>query len=313
MTASLLILALAVGAADESAPPRKPSAIAPSLPALTREEEDKIDDIVERFMLADTGRLKGSEARQAVREFEALKIEAVPALIRGLNKAAGLQHSCPVLMISKKLRTMLFSSNDPQLLEFARDEIGAGVGRTRYAGHLQDLRFACLMRKNALARLPALPRTPREMSMAELVKSIGSERGPRLKPLLVELEGRKGKEVPDGLAVGCANTDPDTRKLARDLLDRHLIRGGADFVKEQLTSNNPEVRQSGARAAADKFPALASYVIELLADDRAEVRAEAHAALVRLAKSEDFGPDADASAEQRQQAQARWRAWLERK
>ena len=44
------------------------------------------------------------------------------------------------------------SSDDQVLLEFARDEIGADVGRTRYADSLKDLRFKIMLRKNALAR-----------------------------------------------------------------------------------------------------------------------------------------------------------------
>jgi hypothetical protein len=308
MTASLLLLAL-LCAADDADTPRKPSAIAPSLPALSKEEEDKIDDIIERFMRADTGRLRGGDARQAIREFEALKMEAVPALIRGLNKAAQLEHSCPVLTISKKLQNLLLSSNDQQLLEFARDEIGAGVGRSRYAGTLQDLRTKCMLRKNALARLP---KGPREMSTTELARAVAGERGPRLKSMLIELEQRKGKEVLTGLGVVAGRSERDMQKLARELLDQHLIRQGADFVKEQITSDNPEVRQAAARTIADKFPALASYLIELLGDNKAEVRAEARQALTRLARGEDFGPEADATAEQRKQAQAKWKAWLER-
>src|SRR5690242_5842866 len=136
MNTLLILIALCAGDADTKT--RKPSDIAPSLPALTREEEDKLDAIIDRFILADIGRLRGAEARQAIKEFESLKKEAIPALIRGLNKAAKINHSCPVLTISKKLNVMLLSSDDMKLLDFARDEIGADVGKSRYAGTLQD-------------------------------------------------------------------------------------------------------------------------------------------------------------------------------
>jgi hypothetical protein len=308
MLVSLLILTFAVQAAEDETP-RKPSAIAPSLRAITPEEEEKLDGIVDRFMLADTGRLRGVEAKQAVREFEALQPEAIPALIRGLNKAARMEHSCPVLMITKKLNTLLLGSNDQQLLEYARDEIGAGVGRSRYAGTLQELRFKVLMRKNALARLPASTVKPlREMSTIELSKAVGTERGSKLRAVLTELEQRKGKEVLAGLSVAASSTDRETQKAARDLLDRHLSRQGEDFIKEQFTGAHQEVRRSAVRAAA-KFPALTVYAIDLLSDDNPEVQAEAHDALVRQAKGEDFGPTPGASAEQRKQAQAKWREW----
>ena len=59
---------------------------------------------------------------------------AIPALIRGLNRAAKIEHSCPVVFIAKKLDRLLMASDDRELLEFARDEIGTDVGRTRDAG-----------------------------------------------------------------------------------------------------------------------------------------------------------------------------------
>src|SRR5262245_24587783 len=100
MTATLLTALLALGAADKDAPFKR-SVIAPSLPAVTKEQEEEFDRIINRFILADTGRLKGAEARKAVKEFEALKPEAIPALIRGLNRAAMIEHSCPVTVIAK--------------------------------------------------------------------------------------------------------------------------------------------------------------------------------------------------------------------
>src|SRR3954463_12826918 len=99
MGAAIILLALL--APTEEAPKR--TAMAPSLPPLTRAEEDRLDDIIRRFTQADIGALKGEAGRRAVKEFESLGIEAVPALLRGLNKAAFIRHSCPCLMISKKL------------------------------------------------------------------------------------------------------------------------------------------------------------------------------------------------------------------
>jgi hypothetical protein len=63
MTSTLLTLTLVLIAAEPEKSPRKPSGIAPSLPALTREEEDKLDAIVDRLIMADIGRLRGEEAR----------------------------------------------------------------------------------------------------------------------------------------------------------------------------------------------------------------------------------------------------------
>jgi hypothetical protein len=318
MTTSLLTLALAILPGAEPAPPAKgaprpPSSIAPSLPRLTKAEEEKLDKVVDRFILADTGRLRGAEAKQAVKDFEALKPEAIPALIRGLNRAAKLEHSCPVTVIAAKLNRMLMASDDLQLLEYARDEIGADVGRSRHAGMLQDLRFKVTLRKNAVARrAPPGPKAPRLMTTAELVKAAGSERGPRLRTVLTELEGRKGQAVLEGLSVAAASYDRDTQKLGRDLLDRHLGRLAAAAVKDKLKDDLPEVRRAAVRVLATRHPGLAQELIALLADDNAGVRAEARQALVRLSKGQDFGPPADASVAQREEAQRQWRAWWAR-
>jgi hypothetical protein len=311
----LLTLTLAVLAADPPAAdtPRKPSVYAPSLPQLTKEEEAKYDQIIDRFIQADVGLLRGAEARDAVRDFKNLKSDAIPCLIRGLNRAARIEHSCPVVVIAEKLQRLLLASDDPELLQFARDEIGAGVGRTRHQNVLQDLRFRCMLRKNALARRgPPGPKAPRVMSTAELAQAAGSERGPRLKQVLTELETRRGKEVLDGLTVAATSYDSDTKKLGRDLLERHLGRQPAAFVKDRLADEQAAVRLAAVRVVAAKFPVLAPAVIDLLGDADAEVRAAAREALVRLSRGQDFGPSPDAAAAEREQAQQKWRDWWAR-
>src|SRR5688572_22305512 len=75
--------------------PRKPHPLAPSLPELSEEEEAKIDAIIDRFIEADTGKLHGPEAKKALQDFHRLGPEATFALIRGMNKAAAIDHSCP--------------------------------------------------------------------------------------------------------------------------------------------------------------------------------------------------------------------------
>src|SRR6516165_4633742 len=178
MTTAVLVLTLAVLGAGDDVPSRssatrekekpKHSPYAPSLPYLTKEAEDKLDEIIDRFMLYDIGRLQGQEAAKALKDFRDLGPEAIPALVRGVNRAAKIEHSCPVVVIAQKLGKLLAASEDRELLEFVRDNIGAGVGRTRHAGVLRDLRVGVGMRKNALARRPTGPKTPRAMSVVEL-------------------------------------------------------------------------------------------------------------------------------------------------
>src|SRR5258708_15721683 len=105
MTLTLLTAALSLSlAADPSADkPRPPNPFAPTLPQLTKEEEDDLDAVIDRFILADTGQLTGADAKAALKDFNALGPEAVFALIRGLNRAAVPDQSCPTLVIANKL------------------------------------------------------------------------------------------------------------------------------------------------------------------------------------------------------------------
>src|SRR5947209_20039077 len=282
MNATVLTVTLATLFAADPSPdldrPPKPNPYAPSLPYLTREEEDRLDQVIDRFIQYDTGRLRGAEGRDALHEFEQLKPEAIPALIRGLNRAARIQHSCPAVVIAAKLRRMLLASNDPQLLEFARDEVGAGVGPSRHMGVLQDLRLACLVRKNTLARaglehrLQAGPRLPRSLTTAELAEAAGSEHGPRLRQVLVELGQRRGPDALAGLCTAARSYERDTRQLGRTLLERALARESPSLVQETLKDEQPEIRQAAARAVASRYPRLAGVLIDLLDDEQAEVR-----------------------------------------
>jgi hypothetical protein len=130
--------------------PRKPHPFAPSLPELSEDEEKKIDAVIDRFIEADCGRLAGPEAKKALREFQSLGPEATFALIRGLNKAAAIDHSCPAVTIARKLNGTFKATADTQLLEFARENIGAGVAKSRHTAVLKDLKMTCTLRKSQL-------------------------------------------------------------------------------------------------------------------------------------------------------------------
>jgi len=323
MTTTFLTLTLTVVMSGDHDAPRKPSAIAPSLPALTDEEEDKLDATIDRFIEADIGKLRGDDYKTALRDFDKIGPEGIPALIRGLNKAATIEGSCPAVVIAKKLTKMLSASEDRELLEFARENIGAGVGKTRHAAVLQDLRVACMLRKGALAReaktKPTKPAASdstdkglRSMSVSDLAKAAGSERGPRLKEVLVELETRKGPEAIAALGSAAASYEGDVRDLARDLLDKNLVRQGVRVIKEKTKDDRAEVRAAAARVIASKGLKLGDELIDLLGDENAGVREAAHTALVKLSKGADHGPAKSATPEEREAAVKKWRAWWEK-
>jgi hypothetical protein len=311
---TLTVCALLVG--DDPArskQERKPNAIAPSLRALTDEEEDKLDEVIDRFILYDTGKLRGGEGKKALTEFNKLGPDAIPALIRGINRAAKINDSCPALVIAKKLHRLLSASEDEELLQYARENIGAGIKQSLHMGTLQDLRMFCAQRKTLIARKVAAgfttTRAPQAMTVSELASAAGSERGERLKVVLVELEKRQGEEVIGALGSAATAYEKDIQKLARDLLYKHLSRQKEPIIKASLRDDRVEVRVAAARVAGEKKMRLGDELIDLLTDDDAAVREAAHQALIRLNKGADLGPKPTASETERSEAVQKWRAW----
>ncbi len=310
--------------------PRRPHPLAPSLRELTEEEENRIDEIIDRFILYDTGRLPGPEGKQALREFEKLGPDAIPALVRGLNRAAKIEHSCPAVTIAKKLGRMLRSSKDPELLEFVRENAGAGITHSRHMGVIKDLRVICMVRKRAVANTADLAdRTAptlrgdstspsvkendlRNMDMTELVEAAGKERGPRLKMVLTELGRRCGDQAIGALGSAAATYDGEIQSLARDLLTRQLSDLNTSALKRKLVDDHAEVRAAAARVASKKGVHCESVLISLLTDDEAVVRESAHDALVHLNPNTDFGPKSSAGEAEVKEAARKWRLWLDK-
>src|SRR5215207_9250651 len=77
--------------------------LAPSLPRLTKAEEQKIEAIIDRMILADIGKLNGADTKKALDDFKTLGPEATFHLIDGLNRTANMESSCPAVIIAKKL------------------------------------------------------------------------------------------------------------------------------------------------------------------------------------------------------------------
>jgi hypothetical protein len=157
ITICALLVTLAADPAPapkDSSTPRNPNPLAPSLPELTDKEEAELDRIIDQFIAADTGKLRGPEAKKAIDEFKQLGPEATFALLRGFNKSAHIDHSCPALTISRKLTSILRSSDDVKLLMYAKENIGVGVKKTRYRDIIDELKSGCTQRITALKNAP---------------------------------------------------------------------------------------------------------------------------------------------------------------
>jgi HEAT repeat protein len=328
MVAAVLILTsllvLPGDAPGKGETPRKPSPFAPSLPQLTDEEEENLDKIVNQFIRYDIGELHGNEAKKAHDDFQKLRPEAMFALIRGLNRAANIEASCPAVKIAEKIRALLRGSNDLELHEFVRENVGLGVTSRQHKVVLDNLRVFVIVHKGIVARrLASLGTHPEEnagpqhkslhdMKTPDLIKAAGTAGGEQLKRVLTELSKRKGTDVIDALGVAAANPSQGVRALAKDLLTRNLARQDTPTVRKCLSNDRPTVRAAAAQVAGTKRLPTVKQLIDLLTDDDAAVRNAAHNALVRVSRGRDFGPTTRATAEQRTEAADRWREWWSR-
>lgn len=149
-----LLLVIAVDPVPRETDTRKPHPLAPSLPLLTDKEEGELDGIISRFIDADTGKLTGPAARKAMDDFRLLGPEATFALIRGFNKSAHIDHSCPALTIARKLTGYLSRTADIELLQYAKENIGVGVRKTKHGDVIQDLKSGCARRISSIKNAP---------------------------------------------------------------------------------------------------------------------------------------------------------------
>ena len=126
--------------------------------------------------------------------------------------------------------------------------------------------------------------------------------------MVKELATRDGKDALDGLTTAAGSADKDMRTLGREMLDIHLTRMPASSLGEVLKDDRVEARLGAVRVAGTQTK-LTPALIDRLTDDDDKVRAEARAALKKLSKTEDFGPEADATPAQRREAKAKWQKW----
>lgn len=108
------------------------------------------DKTVEDFIAYDIGRLGGQEGAQAQESFSRLGTESIGPLIRGLNEAAKIGSSCPIVVLRSKLSSCLARANDTHLDVMAACNLCRGVPRN--APHYRSL---CDLRSQCIGRLPA--------------------------------------------------------------------------------------------------------------------------------------------------------------
>jgi hypothetical protein len=316
MSASFLAIMLTLSAGQSNTEPRSRHPLAPSLPELTAKEEAKYQDILERFIQFDTGKLTGAAGKKALEQFNQLPPEAIFILIDGFNRTANMEASCPCVLIGRKIIRILNSSEDLELLAFAKENLGTGVTAKRHRGTVDDVKVSVIVRKGAVQRKLAVAGAGggvKSMSLGDLVKAADTKQGDQLKAALTEIEKRRGPQVFATLAIAAASPDKETRELGAGLLAKHVARQSEAQLKELLKHERPEVKAAAAKEIGKRGRRLENDLMELLKDNEPSVHQAARAALKELSGGRDFGPEPDASIGEREAAMRAWREWWSKK
>jgi hypothetical protein len=299
--------------------PRHP--LAPSLPVLTKEENAKLEAVVDRFIQHEIGKLPKAQEKQAKDELYRLGPEAIFALVEGFNRAAQMESSCATVTIGKKIEGIVAGTNDIDLITYVRENVGAGLAKDPkrplpLVNSIRNVQTTCLLRKGEILRKglaaapgPAQPKAISAMSLAELEKAAARERGETLHKVLTEVEKRPSPQTPAILGKAASGADPEASKLARVLLLKHAEKQSPTQLKALLKHASAEVRAAAARTIGVKGLRYGDELISLVQDDESLVHQAARAALVQLSGGMDFGPTPNASFGDGATAAQKWRKW----
>ena len=206
------------------------------------DERDKHDEVVDQFIEYDIGRLKGAAGESALRDFDKLNHESIPALVRGLNKSAGIRASCPVVVISQMLENQLRSSSDPVMIRYALDNLNKNVDlKAPHRNRLENLRKRLAAHFN---------------DVENDIKKIATAFGVPMTKDLLKRVGDCSSLTQSQLRMAVASSDPRERVAA--LLAATLRRQNVDFpsrhqlsmvIAEQMESeSNPQMLNLQNRA-----------------------------------------------------------------
>lgn len=308
-----LLILLIMGQTGQIQAKREPHPLAPSLPLLSEAEEARYDKIVNQFIKYDLGQLPGAEGLKAKNDFLKLGSESIPALFRGLQSSAKLEHSCPVAMISQKLKSFLLKSEDDELLDYARDELTTALEGSRHAPLLQDMRLGVtLRRKVVLANKPKAPKWLLEMTVPEMLKSLREEENQQKHKLMAQELGRRGDhESLQGLGLFAVSFYPEVKEPSIKLLKEKMRKLKTSELQEFLMDPNTLLRQKAAETIGEiKAIKGAEDLVPLLSDSNAGVRKAAREALMKIADGKDFGPVDYSNPENVKTSQSNWKQWL---
>lgn len=130
----------------------------------------------------------------------------------------------------------------------------------------------------------------------------------RLKAFRKDLARQLGEEVEGGTSGELSTADRLALQRIRTDRVRSLAKD-ADNLAEHLADSDPNTRWAAARIAAARGLPYVEELAVLLNDENADVRHQAHEALLRISRGEDYGPVNENIVEDRELAVRDWIAW----
>jgi hypothetical protein len=150
------------------------------------------------------------------------------------------------------------------------------------------------------------------MSLSELLKAADSRKGAQLNPVLTEIEKRQGSKVIDALGQAAGSPEKDVKFLGEGLLAKHMTRKTSPQLKNLLKHDRPEVKAAAAKEIGARGKS-APELLDLLDDSDPTVHQAARKALIQLSRgTADYGPEPEASVDERQTAKRHWREWMDK-
>jgi hypothetical protein len=311
-------------------------------------QDEAYDKIVDDFIQFDIGRMRDPSGRIRAR-FQGLRTDdAIPALVRGLNRSTHLRASCPITAISEKLRNTVKASKDPEIGTYVLQNLdrnyagpyrahlawvfdaaekqvaqtmGAGLAEERFKKRAQDdlqrLAYVPGRKLSELtARESASPRSGIDPELAPSnatnarSRSTESEK-PVSHPGIAEELGRlSGTELRNRLRERNSR-DRVLGELSRRTRagDGAVVTQGAEEIEDCLKDADESIRESAAWLLGQaRVSAAVPALIDAMDDESTRVRSAAVTSLTRITR-QLFGPSDDASKDEWKVAQTRWREW----
>jgi hypothetical protein len=156
---------------------------------------------------------------------------------------------------------------------------------------------------------PAAPGSSAAADAEKLVREFPAAKADRQAQILERLRDEHGSEYSDALVKLIAQSPEELQRQAREYLAERMARMTPATLRSKLHDPNVEFRRAAALACAAKEDrTLVGDLIGTL-DDKEFLVVRAVAVALRTLTGEDFGPKANANADERAKSITAWKTW----